>query len=193
MSLPTGPSAQAARLRKSEPGSRCRLDHFDHATEYGVSAHGAGSAAWVDECDFTATGLSAVYFANGARGKVSGCDIRGCGSYGIFLYNTGYFSQIENNLVAGGALYGIKLQAAPAVEVLQNTIVANNYGGIKLDANSDPLIRYNLIADNDFPNSSYASGIVGTSIGPDDDTNNPDINVNWFSGNGGDDDQPPCP
>ena len=160
---------------------------FDHPTDYGVSAHGAGSAAWVDDCIFRATGLSAVYFAYGARGRVTGCDIRGCGSYGLFLYNTGYESQIENNLIAQGGLYGIKLHAAPAVTILQNTIADNAYGGIKLDANSDPHIRYNLIAGNDYAGSAYASGIVGTQIGPDDDTNNPDVNVNWFSGNGGDD------
>ena len=158
---------------------------FEHATNYGVSAHGAGAQAWVDDCSFSNTGLSAVYFANGARGKVSRCDIRHCSSYGVFLYNTGYASQIENNLIAQGALYGIKLHAAPAVEILRNTIVENLYGGIKLDANSDPWIRYNLIADNDYPGSDYASGIVGETIGPDDDTNNPDVNVNWFSGNGG--------
>jgi parallel beta-helix repeat protein len=158
---------------------------FQNGTNYGVSAHGAGSMAWVDDCTFRSNGLSAVYFAYGARGKVSRSDIRGCGSYGIFLYNTGYSSQIENNLIAQGHLYGIKLHAAPAVEILQNTIVDNAYGGIKLDANSDPSIRYNLIAGNDFAGTPIATGIVGTQIGLRQDTNNPNVNVNWFSGNGG--------
>lgn len=160
---------------------------FTDATNYGVSAHGAGSMAWVDNCDFQGTGLSAVYFANGARGRVSNCDIRGCQSYGIFFYNTGYDCQVENSLVAGGALYGIKLHDAPHVEILQNTIVDNGYGGIKLDSNSDPRIRYNLIAGNDYSISDVATGIVGTQIGLEQDINNPDINVNWFSDNGGDD------
>ncbi len=165
---------------------------FSGATNYGVSAHGAGSMAWVDDCDFTGTGLSAVYFANQARGRVSNCDIRGCQSYGVFIYNTTYDCQIENSLIAAGSLYGIKLHAAPHVQILQNTIVDNAYGGIKLDTNSDPLIRYNLIAGNDYSVSPVATGIVGTQINPDpslpyQDTNNPDVNVNWFSDNGGDD------
>jgi hypothetical protein len=160
---------------------------FQNATNYGVSAHGVGSVAWVDQCTFTDTGLSAVYFANGARGKISRSDIRGCGSYGIYLYNTGYESQIENNLIAQGDIYGIKLHAAPAVDILQNTIVDNGYGGIKLDANSDPMVRYNLIAGNDFAGSSIATGMVGTQIGLNQDTSNPNIDLNWFSANGGDD------
>jgi hypothetical protein len=164
-----------------------RNSSFSEATNYGVSAHGPGSMAWVDDCEFRATGLSAVYFSGGARGRVSGCDIRGCQSYGIFLYNTGYACQLENNLIAQGALYGVKVQASPAVEIRQNTIVENAYGGIKLDHNSDPLIRYNLIANNDYAFSPIATGIVGTELGLEFDTNNPDINVNWFSGNGGND------
>jgi parallel beta-helix repeat protein len=164
-----------------------RNSSFHDATNYGVSAHGPGSMAWVDDCEFRGTGLSAVYVSGGARGRVSGCDIRGCQSYGIFLYNTGYDCQLENNLIAEGALYGVKVQASPAVEIRQNTIVDNSYGGIKLDHNSDPVIRYNLIADNDYALSPIATGIVGTELGLEFDTNSPDINVNWFSGNGGDD------
>lgn len=160
---------------------------FNAANSYGVSAYGAGSVVSVNDCVFINSGLSAVYMAYGARGRVSECDINGFGTYGVFLYETDYFSQIENNLIVNGALYGVKLQAAPGVEILQNTIVGNGYGGIKLDNNSDPLIRYNLIANNDFPTSDVPSGIVGTTLGDNRDTNNPDINVNWFSGNGGDD------
>ncbi len=160
---------------------------FSSSNSHGVSASGAGSMLNVIDCDFSDSGLSAVYVSYGARGRISGCDIQGFGTYGIYFYNTDYFSQIENNLVAGGDQYGIKLHDAPGVEILQNTIAGNGYGGIKLDANCDPLIRYNLIADNDFSGSEIATGIVGTTLGETLDTNNPDVNVNWFSGNGGDD------
>lgn len=160
---------------------------FHDAGGHGVSVDGAGSLAHVKDSRFDNIGLSAVFFYNGARGKVEGSRIEDCGSYGIFLLETDYHSQIEGNLIAGGGLYGIKLQEAPDVDILQNTIVGNAYGGIRLEEQCDPTIRYNLIADNDFAGSEVATGIVGNQLGTDLDTNNPRVNVNWFSGNGGDD------
>jgi hypothetical protein len=160
---------------------------FDRATAHAVSAHGAGTMVSVESSLFTNTGLSAYVLIHGARGKLASSELRGCGSYGVFLYTTGYFTQIENNLIVDGDLYGIKLQDVGAVEILQNTIAGNAYGGVKLESNSNPLMRYNLIANNDFAISDYATGIVGNQLGIDNDTNNPDINVNWFFGNGGND------
>jgi len=159
---------------------------FEHAGSHGVSVDGPGSLAHVADSEFDDIGLSAFYVTRGGRGKIDGSRVTGCGSYGVYFYDTGYFGQIEGNLIAGGGLYGIKLQAAPAVQILQNTIVGNGYGGIKVENNSDPLVRYNLIVDNDYAGSEVATGIVGNQLGATLDTNNPDINVNWISGNGGD-------
>jgi len=179
----------AGGMLELRDGAICEVydcDFFD-GNNHGVSAHGAGALAYVEGCNFEGIGLSAFYLADGARGKIATSTILGCGSYGVFLYNTGYFAQVENNLIAGGSQYGVKLQASLDAQVIQNTIVDNLYGGIKLSDNSDPEIRYNLIADNDYYDSDIATGIVGNTIGAVNDANNPTINVNWFSGNGGED------
>lgn len=159
---------------------------FHDTGSHAVSAHGAGSLVHVTNSRFDRIGLSAVYFFDDARGEVADNRIDACGSYGIYLLESQYESRIEGNLIAN-SLYGVKLQEAANVEILRNTIAGNRYGGIKLEEQCDPAIRYNLIVDNDYAGSEVATGIVGNQLGASLDTNNPMVNVNWFSGNGGSD------
>ncbi|MCA9785218.1 MAG: right-handed parallel beta-helix repeat-containing protein [Candidatus Cloacimonetes bacterium] len=157
---------------------------FDHTTYYSVAAHGPGSHATVENCTFTNNGLSALFAGNGASASFTGNRLDGCRFYGVFIYNTPQMALIENNLIMNCDVYGIKVQATPNASILQNTILFNGYGGIKVESQSNPVIRYNMVVGNDYSLSSTATGIVGNQIGASFDTNNPVIDQNWFHDNG---------
>lgn len=159
---------------------------FEHATYYAVSAHGAGSHADVGNSTFTNLGLSAWFAAQGASGSFTGNRVDGCRFFGVFAYDTPAHLLIENNLIMNCDVYGVKLQAVPSASILQNTILFNGYGGIKIENQCNPTIMYNLIVGNDYdtPQTALATGIVGNQIGSLFDTNSPTIDYNWFHDNG---------
>jgi parallel beta-helix repeat protein len=158
---------------------------FINGQSNGITANGSGTTAIVDNCTFENIAYSAYYLANGGRGKLSNSEVVGTLGYGVYIFESPYLTQIENNVIRNGELFAIKLEASPNVEILQNTIMNNGYGGIRLAGNSDPLISRNVIINNDDLNSDRPTGIIGLSN--DTDTNRPMIDMNLLAGNGGDD------